>query len=155
MSDAEPYTVEVLNRLFAAEGGNLLPRLMEIGVFVSAALAEELEQVQQMIAETAVHQGWLIEAIEDADGAVLPAGVDPGSSNLYYLALPAVLPRVIERLEEIVRLYREALKEPKRLTPKAFEVVSRIAHRHQQYLEQFRQIEARRRECSAGSPAKA
>lgn len=154
MTETEEYTVDVLNRLYAAERRNLLARLMEIGVFASWALAEELEEVRGMIAESARHESWLMEAIEDAGGAVLPAGADVHSGNLHYLALPALMPRVLDRYEEIVRLYREALKEPARLTPKAFEVVSRIAHRHQQYLERLGQIDARLRERSEESAAK-
>ena len=150
MTDKKLHTLDILNQLFTAERRSPLPRLAEMGVFVTWALAREIEQVRRMVREEAVHQAWLLEAAEDCGGGLAPAGPDVTTANLHYLDLQAVMPRVLDGLEKLVRLYTDAAQHNHLLTPLAAETIRRIAIRHQAHLDQFRDIYAR--VTASGSP---
>ncbi|GMV97564.1 MAG: hypothetical protein AMXMBFR83_19220 [Phycisphaerae bacterium] len=134
-------TIEVLNRLHAAERRSLLPRLPETAAFVSWSSAAELEMVEKMVAEEGEHLAWLSEALDEAGGALYPAGPDIHTGHLHYLDLRVIMPEVIRSLEGLVRAYQDAAKVP--MTPRAAEVVNRILRRHQAHLERLRALETR------------
>jgi len=143
MTEDEQRTAELLNELYAAQSRSLLPRLAEAHVFVSGACAEDLEHVRRMIAEEGEHRAWLAEAIGQAAGSVYPVWADPATGHLHYLALPALLPRVLGNMEQLARLYSEAPARCQGLLPEAADLITRITRRHREHLEQLRQIQQR------------
>ncbi|MBI4578204.1 MAG: hypothetical protein HY718_00785 [Planctomycetes bacterium] len=131
-------TLDVLNKLYAAEKRSLLPRLAEMGVFAQWALAHEMEQVRRMAADQALHEAWLLEAAEACGGALRPACADVTTANLHYLDLQTLLPRVVAGVEHLVQLYDRTMREANSLLPEAAETVARIYNRHQAHIEQLR-----------------
>ncbi len=141
-SDRE-YTLEVLNSLHAAEKRSLLPRLAELNAFVEWSNAHDMDQVRRMIAESARHDAWLMEAADRCDGTLFPAPPDASTASLHYADLRCLMPRVIGSVQKLVQTYGRAVKESGPLLPQAAEAVARIHNRHQIHLEQLRAIQAR------------
>jgi hypothetical protein len=141
MTEQQTRTLEVLNRLFAAERRSLLPRLAETGAFVTWASAADMILVQQMVAQEEEHLGWLAEAAEQCCGALYPASLDVHTGHLHYLDLHAMMPLVMRSIEELVRLYKQAGEQP--LTLEAADAIYRILARHTQHLDQLRQLQDR------------
>jgi hypothetical protein len=141
MNAQQSRTLEVLNRLYAAERRSLLPRLAETGAFVTWASAGDMDLVKKMIAQEEEHFGWLAEAAERCDGALYPAGPDVHTGHLHYLDLHAMMPLVVRNIEAMVRTYKEAGEQP--LTLDAADAVFRILSRHSRHLEQLRQLHDR------------
>lgn len=137
------HTLDVLNRLHQAQKHSLLPRLIELKVFVDWALAHEMRLVRRMIEDQARHDEWLAQAAEACDGVLLPASPDPSSASLHYVDLRCLLPRVISSVERLVAAYGQAVQQSDSLTPLAAETVARIYHRNQSQLEQLKAIQAR------------
>ncbi len=141
--DAQEYTLDQLNRLYAAEKRSLFPRLMEMGVFVQWARAHEMDQVRRMTAEQALAAGWLAEAAAQAGGALDPACADVHTANLHYCSLRSLLPAVLASVEQLVAIYAEAMTHRAGLTTEAAQTVARIYNRHQVQLEQLKAMQAR------------
>ena len=140
--DRQAHSLDVLNRLRATERKSLLPRLVEINVFVQWALGHEMDLVRRMVAEQARHDVWLMEAADACDGALFPAAADVHTANLHYLDLCSLLPSVIAGTQSLVQLYGQALAD-EALMPEAAEAIARIHNRHQVHLQQLREIQAR------------
>lgn len=141
--DRQAYTLDVLNKLYAAEKRSLLPRLAEMGVFVQWAKAHELEQVRRMTAEHARHCEWLDDAAQSAGGSLDPACADVATANLHYCDLRLLLPRVIRNVHALIEHYGQVMKERAALVSQAAEVVARIYNRHQVHLDQLEQLKTR------------
>lgn len=141
--DQQAHTLDVLNRLRTAERRSLLPRLVEMDIFVQGALGHEMDQVRRMVVEQARHEAWLIEAAETCDGALFPAAADVHTASLHFLDLNSLLPRVLSSTDAIVQLYGQALADAANLMPAAIEAITRIHNRHQVHLQQLREIQAR------------
>ena len=141
MNEQQSRTLEVLNKLYAAERRSLLPRLAETGAFVSWASTGDMALVKKMIAQEDEHMAWLAEAAEKCGGALYPASPDVHTGHLHYLDLHAIMPLVVRSVEELVRVYKEAGEQP--LTLDAADALFRILARHTQHLEQLRQLHDR------------
>ncbi len=141
MNEQQSRTVDVLNRLYAAECRSLLARLVETGAFVSWASAGDMALMQQMVEEEREHRAWLVEAMDRCCGVLYPAGPDMRTGHLHYLDLHALMPQVAASLEGLIRLYQEAAGQP--LAKPAGEVINRILQRHQRHLEQLRGVQDR------------
>ncbi len=137
MTDAQRQSLDVLNRLYAAETRSLLARVAQMSNFVPPASLAEFESVRRMSAEVREHQALLAEAIEQCGGGVLPAGVDVTTANLHYLTLSAIMPRVVADVEQLVRLYTDAAGAGSALMPQAARVINRIRRRHEANLGQL------------------
>jgi uncharacterized protein YciI len=141
MNEQQSRTLEVINRLYAAERRSMLPRLAETGAFVSWASTGDQAAVQKMTAQEEEHLAWLAEAAEQCGGSLHPAGPDARTGHLHYLDLNTMLPLVVRSIEELVRVYKEAGELP--LTLDAADALFRILSRHTQHLEQLRQLHER------------
>lgn len=141
---ADPaHTLDVINKLYAAEKRSLLPRLAELAAFVDWADAREMEKVRRMIADETRHQIWLAEAADRCRGVLLCAPPDAGTANLHYCELRALLPLVIGNIGKLVDAYAGALQESAGLMPDAIETIARIHSRHLTHLEQLRNLQPR------------
>ena len=141
MNEQQSRTLEVLNQLYAAERRSLLPRLAETGAFVSWASAGDMALVRTMVAQEQEHFAWLNEAADRCGGSLYPASLDVHTGHLHYLDVPALLPLVVRSVEDLVRAYKKAGKQP--LALEAADVLFRILARHTEHLEQLRQLHSR------------
>ncbi len=126
--------IEVLNELLAAESASLLPRLRESRVFVSWASADEVDDVQRILDEDQEHQGWIVEAINRAGGYPLPVRADINTTNLHYIELGFLLPRVLADRRKLLSYYESASGQVASHEASS-EVVSRIAGRVRKHVD--------------------
>ncbi len=134
--------IDVLNELLAAESASLLPRLGESEIFISWASADDVDDVQCMLAEDREHQSWLVDAILNAGGEPLPALADINSTNLHFLELGFVLPRVFEDRRTLSGYY-ESASSVVASHPAASEIVGRIAGRIRKHVEKLEKLTSR------------
>lgn len=134
--------IEVLNELLAAESASLLPRLGQSEIFVSWATADDLDDVQRILAEDQEHQSWLVEAINNAGGDPLPVLADINTTNLHFLELGFVLPKALEDRRRLLRFYESAASQVAS-NPAASETVGKIADRVRKQVEKLEKLTAR------------
>ena len=102
-----------------------------------------LELVERMIVEEHEHLAWLADMIDRCEGALLPAPADLRAANLHYLELDAVIPHVLRSTESLAEAYAQAGADAASLTPDAAELLTRIARRHQEHLQQLKDLQSR------------
>jgi len=141
MNEQQTRTLEVLNRLYAAERRSLLPRLAETGAFVSWASAGDAALVRTMVAQEQEHFAWLAEAADRCGGALYPVSLDVHTGHLHYLDVKALLPLVVRSIEDLVAAYQQAGKQS--IAIEAADVLFRILARHTEHLEQLRKLHER------------
>lgn len=142
VTQPDQHAVELLNELFALEQRSLVARLPELHNFVSWLSADQLELVRSMTAEEHEHHSWLLDAIEMCGGGgPQPVSPDASLTSLHYVELHAVMPRVRQNVEQLVQAYERAASDPS-LPPEIVPVINRIRQRHEQHLQQLRNLEA-------------
>jgi hypothetical protein len=124
MTEQELNTVDVLNDLYAAETGSILPRLPELSLHASWGMAEEAELVRRLGEQSQEHRRRLIREIEAAGGSVRPASGSIEAASLHYVSFEAVRPRVIRALEQLRQVYAHAAARTP-LTPAATALITR------------------------------
>ncbi len=134
-----PDVIRVLNDLLAGEQRSLMPRLTESTPFVSWALADESEVIQQMIREEAEHVGWISEMIVAQGTAPAPGLAAIDSGDIHYVELSFIWPRIIESKRDLLAACEAALGQ---LTPDqdAAALVAKLRGRHHDHLEKLRQF---------------
>ena len=133
MSD-DRAVVEVLNELLQAESAGLGQRLGESQPFAHLASVERLAAVQSCAAESREHVAWLSELIVSLRGVPAPHSPDAYTTDLHYLQVDALLPRVIADCEKLIAAYNAAAA---RLadSPPATDLLTRIRTRHEKQLK--------------------
>lgn len=131
MTEQESNSVEILNKLHAAEMQSILCRLPGLGAFVPGTGLKQHEAVQRACSMSGEHRAWLVEAIERMGGAVWPATMDPRTASLHYVSIGSLLPQVRTSVNGLAALYAEAGKRGP-LTAGAAALISRIAGRYQE-----------------------
>ena len=126
-------TIELLNRLYAVESTSLLPRLLEVHPFTSAASAARFELIQRVSRHSREHCEWLVEAIEAADGCIRPAEPDPRSGSLHDVSIEALVPLARRGLQELVAAYEAAAGE-QLISPDAADLIERSLTHYRQDL---------------------
>ena len=130
---------DILNELLAAEELDLLPRLTECTTFVSSADVSEFEAVRRMADEQKANTARLAQVLIDLDEEPRPCVRDITSANFHYMELPALLPRVQAREEQIAAQYEAALAQLNECKEVA-RVVGEIGARHRVYAEFLRRL---------------
>jgi hypothetical protein len=133
MTEQELNTVDVLNDLYAAETGSILPRLPELSLHASSGVAHQVELVRQIGEQSLEHRRRLIREIESTGGSVRPASGSIDAASLHYVAFEAVLPRIIRAVEHLKQTYTAAARTP--LTPAAASLIAQLAGDYAQALE--------------------
>ncbi len=132
-------SVVVLNELLAYESRSLLPRLRESALFVSWAGADEQRIVTRIIDEGLEHQAWLVDAIEDLGGGLLPVTADIRSCNLHFLEFNYLLPNILKDVEARLAAYESASSQLAG-NARAAELVSRITERVRDHALRLRKL---------------
>lgn len=122
---------QTLNRLLAAEYGNLVQRLAEADPFVTWPAAEDRAEVRRMCDDSKRHQGELIQAIIRLRGAPVPPTYATSVGGVHYLKLSFLMPQVIAGVRDLVRTYEQAGTTGDR---EADGLVARILADHQRHL---------------------
>ena len=132
---------EVLNELLAAEARSLLPRLLEVGVFVDFDEADDLEALRRMVVQQQEDRNRLAQTLIDLDGEPGLGVRDISSASFHYVELPVLMPRIIACQEQLVERYGRAVKALADCPPAA-EAVRDVADRRRSHLEYLRKIAA-------------
>lgn len=129
----------VLNELLDAEQRALLPRLMQATAFITKDRTADWERIRRMVADRDRILARLVETILRLGGQPAPRTGEITSADFHYVALSALLPRVLAGQRELCRLYDRAAKV---LTdsPPAAAVVTDIAAHHRVALETLQKI---------------
>lgn len=136
-----PALVRTLDQLCHAERRSILPRLRESTVFVSWPSADQADAVDEMILQEREHVLWLIDLINALGESPTPCSLDMRTTNINYLELNYLMPRVIQSKQSIVKVYEGSAPQVSE-DPKAAALVGRILERHRAHLatlEQFGQ----------------
>lgn len=132
-------TYDTLNELLAAERRSLLPRLAEAMVFITPDSAPEWAALQRLAQEHTSDESRLARTLIDLGGNPRPLWGDVHSADFHYTDLDHVLPRVLEREQEIAARYDTAFAELADCPP-ALEVVRDIAARHRTCIESLTRL---------------
>jgi len=130
--------IDTLNALRRAEATSLLARLAEAGVFIGHGPPAAQADLQRMIDEEAEHISRLDEAVLDMAGNLAPCAGDIRSANLHYLALEAVLPRVLADQRRLAEAFEAAA--PRVAGSLAAATVARIAASHRDHARRLDQL---------------
>ena len=129
--------VQTLNRLLAAEYGNLVQRLAEADPFVTWPAAEDSAEVRRMCEDSKRHQGELIQAIIRLRGAPVPPTYPTSVGGVHYLTLSVLMPQVIAGVRELVKTYEQAGTTGDR---EADGLIARILADHQRHLASLQRL---------------
>ena len=130
--------IDTLNALRRAEATSLLARLTEAGVYIGPGRPAAYADLQRMIDEEAEHLSRLDEAVLDMGGNLAPCAGDIRSANLHYLALEAVLPRVLANQRRLAEAFEAAA--PRVTGSLAAATVARIAASHRDHARRLDQL---------------
>lgn len=129
--------VQTLNRLLAAEYGNLIQRLAEADPFVTGQSAADHAEAERMLEDIKRHQRELAQMIIRLRGAPVPPNYPTSLGGVHYLKLSYLMPQVIAGVRELVRLYEQAGTTG---DPEADALVARILADHQRHLATLQRL---------------
>ncbi|MBE7506426.1 MAG: hypothetical protein HS101_09095 [Planctomycetia bacterium] len=129
--------VQTLNRLLAAEYGNLVQRLDEADPFVTWPAAEDRAEVRRMFDDSKQHQRELIQAIIRLRGAPVPPTYPTSVGGVHYLKLSFLMPQVVAGVRDLVKTYEQAGTTGDR---EADDLVARILADHQRNLASLQRL---------------
>ena len=129
----------ILDELAHAEQRSILPRLQESTVFISWASTDEADAVKKMVAEQREHLAWLIELTNSLGESPTPCALDMGSTNIHYLELNYLMPRVIQDKHNLIQLYERSMPSVAGYA-EAEALVARILERHRAQLATLEQL---------------
>ena len=129
--------VQSLNRLLAAEYGNLIQRLAEADPFVSGQSAADHAEVQRMLEDIKRHQRELAQMIIRLRGAPVAPSYPTSLGGVHYLKLSYLMPQVIAGVRDLVRLYEQAGTTG---DDEADALVARILGDHQRHLATLQRL---------------
>lgn len=98
-------SIDILNRLLAAEYESLVPRLAQADPFVSMPAAGDRAMLVRMAADSRAHERGLIELIIRLRGAPVPRRFAMQSGGVHYVGLSHLIPALIEDLRRLVAAY--------------------------------------------------
>jgi rubrerythrin len=136
---ADEAIIEILNELLHHGSRSLLSRLNESTVFVTWASAGEHRDVSAMIDEEMEHRAWLAEAIFDLGGEPFPVSPDIRTSNVHYLELSYLLPKVLEDRKRSLAIY-ESAAEQVASNERAAAVIAEIISRKRRHVERLSEV---------------
>ena len=85
------------------------------------------------------HRAWLAESINDLGGDPLPGLADIRTTNVHYLELGYMLPRVLEERRQSLAFY-ESAAEQLSANERAAAEVARIVARKRRHVEQLSEL---------------
>jgi bacterioferritin (cytochrome b1) len=132
------FVVAVLNELLLAEFGGLGQRLGESQPYADSASCELLAAVQRGAAQTQEHIAWLSEMIVLLGGVPATRVSDVYSTDMHYVSVEVLLPRLLKDTERLVETYR--LAADRLAGRRAAELVNRIRTRHEQQLQALKEL---------------
>jgi hypothetical protein len=144
----DPAVADVLADLLGWEQRNIVPLLLESGVFVSRGAVEDILVLRRIARWNQEHGQRLTQAILELGGVPEPRRRDASTADLHFQDVAFVLPRVESQLNRLMERYAQAAAHVSR-NPRAAVLVREILDRHRKALEEVREL---RRPMDASSP---
>ena len=140
MSDTQAV-VEVLNELLQAESSGLGLRLGETQPFAARVSTEQLAAVRGCAGEAHEHIAWLSELIVALRGVPALRAPDASTTDLHYLSVEVLLPRLIDNCQRMIDGYAAAAGRVAGNLAAA-ELVNRIRARHERHLQAMKSLQS-------------
>jgi hypothetical protein len=130
-------TISVLNRLLAAECGNLIFRLGECNPFVNWPAADDRAVVAHMLVDSKAHQAELANLILKLKGSPTSASYPTALGGVHYLKLSYLIPQVMAGVRGLIQAYEASSGTGH---PEADALISRIVSDHRRHLAELERL---------------